>query len=77
MRNIIRKIYEKEAFNPSWLFGIWINPAFIVRRNLLRFLDIIINPQKLINSMMANPFLIKTKSLIGFFLVKYSSMYLI
>ena len=36
MRNIIRKIYEKEAFNPSWLFGIWINPAFIVRRNLLK-----------------------------------------
>ena len=35
MKNIIKNIYSKESFYPSWLIGIWINPAFIVRRGLL------------------------------------------
>jgi len=33
--NMLKKIYAKEAFNPGWLLGIWVNPAFIVRRRLL------------------------------------------
>ena len=35
MKKILKKIYNEEAFYPSWLIGIWINPVFIVRRGLL------------------------------------------
>ena len=35
MGNIFRKLYRHEDFYPSWLIGIWINPAFIIRRGLL------------------------------------------
>jgi SAM-dependent methyltransferase len=34
MKEIIRQIYLKEAFYPTWFLGIWINPAFIVRRSI-------------------------------------------
>jgi len=36
MKKKLKKIYIKESFYPSWLIGIWINPAFIVRRGILR-----------------------------------------
>lgn len=32
----LRSLYYKEAFYPSYLIGIWINPAFINRRGLLK-----------------------------------------
>ena len=35
MKKILRKINYEESFYPSWLIGIWINPAFIIRRGLL------------------------------------------
>jgi ubiquinone/menaquinone biosynthesis C-methylase UbiE len=36
MRKFFKKIYKIESFYPSWLIGIWINPAFIVRRGILK-----------------------------------------
>jgi SAM-dependent methyltransferase len=36
MRNILKVIFSNESFDPGWLIGIWINPAFIVRRALLK-----------------------------------------
>ena len=36
MKTILRAIYDKQAFYPDWLIGIWINPFFIVRRGLIR-----------------------------------------
>lgn len=36
MKEIIKKIYIKESFYPSWFLGIWINPTFIVRRGILK-----------------------------------------
>ncbi len=31
----LKKIYRREQFYPSYLLGIWIHPAFIVRRGLI------------------------------------------
>ena len=41
MKNILKNIYIKESFYPGWLLGIWINPAFIVRRGLLKGVKVI------------------------------------
>ena len=36
MKNIVKNFYYKECYMPSFLFGIWINPFFIIRRGLFR-----------------------------------------
>lgn len=36
MKEILKKIYKRESFYPSLLMGVWINPAFIVRRGILK-----------------------------------------
>ena len=35
MIKIFRNIWLREAFHPSYLLGIWINPFFIIRRGLI------------------------------------------
>ena len=35
MKSFLKKIWNKEQFYPSVILGIWINPAFIVRRGLI------------------------------------------
>jgi len=34
MKAWLMSIYKRQAFNPSFLIGIWINPFFIIRRGL-------------------------------------------
>jgi len=35
MITMLKKIYRREQFYPSYILGIWINPVFIVRRGLI------------------------------------------
>ncbi len=35
MIEFLRTIWRREAFYPSYLIGIWINPSFIIRRGLI------------------------------------------
>ena len=35
MIEFLKTIWRREAFYPSYLIGIWINPSFIVRRALI------------------------------------------
>ena len=35
MKSFLRKTWDKEQFNPSFILGIWINPFFIIRRGLI------------------------------------------
>ena len=35
MRSFFKRIQQKEAYDPSYLFGIWMNPVFIIRKGLI------------------------------------------
>ena len=35
MITMLKKIYRREQFYPSYILGIWINPVFIIRRGLI------------------------------------------
>lgn len=35
MKNRLRAIYGRQAYDPDLLFGIWLNPFFIIRRGLI------------------------------------------
>ena len=39
--SVAKKIYQREAFSPTFFLGIWINPHFITRRGLLKGIKII------------------------------------
>ena len=35
MKSFLKRIWQKEAYDPSYLIGIWINPVFIIRKGLM------------------------------------------
>lgn len=35
-KQVLKRVWRKEAFSPSFVIGIWINPLFIIRRGLLK-----------------------------------------